>query len=64
VADDLRCSRCGRTGAPGEVALGWVLSTPPRPVGSTAPPDREATTALCPDCARAHVRDIEGRLDP
>jgi hypothetical protein len=46
------------------VALGWVLSTPPRPVGSTAPPDREATTALCPDCARAHVRDIEGRLDP
>jgi hypothetical protein len=64
VSDELHCSVCGRAGSAAEVALGWSVSTPPRPVGSTAPPDREATTALCPDCARRYVRDIEGRLDP
>jgi hypothetical protein len=54
---------CGRAGSPAEVALGWVLSRPPRPVGSTAAAE-ETTTALCPDCARRHVRDIEARLEP
>jgi hypothetical protein len=64
VSDELRCSRCGRVGSVAEAALGWSVSIPPRPVGSTAAPDRRATTAFCPDCARRFVRDFEGRLDP
>jgi len=62
--EELRCSMCGRAGTAAEAALGWSVSTPPRPVGSTGPPNRAATTALCPECARRSVRDIEGRLDP
>lgn len=61
--DTLTCSHCGRTGAPADAALGWSVSRPPRPVGSTAPVAEEVTS-LCPDCARHALRDLEGRLDP
>ncbi|GGP45386.1 hypothetical protein [Saccharothrix coeruleofusca] len=46
------CSRCGRprTGEPAEL-LAWVRER-----------DRGADRWLCPPCARAHVRDIEGKL--
>jgi hypothetical protein len=64
VPEELRCTGCGRAGSADQAASGWSLSTPPRPVGSTAPRAAGTTTALCPDCARRHVRDIEGRLDP
>ncbi|TCO62987.1 hypothetical protein EV192_1021131 [Actinocrispum wychmicini] len=50
---EVLCSRCGRDrglAAPVE-ALAWV---------SERQGDR--TTWLCPACARAHVRDIEGKL--
>jgi hypothetical protein len=64
VPDELRCTGCGRTGSAADAVTGWSLSTPPRPVGSTAPRAIGTLTALCPDCARRHVRVIEGRLDP
>jgi hypothetical protein len=50
---DATCSRCGRSKAaatPVE-ALTWVSER-----------RGERTTWLCPTCARAHVRDIEGKL--
>jgi hypothetical protein len=61
--DELSCVGCGRTGAADDAAAGWALSRPPRPTGSTAPA-RQRLTAHCPDCARRHVADFEGRLDP
>jgi hypothetical protein len=66
VSDELACAGCGRTGEPGELAAGWTLSRPPRPVGATRQrtPVEEQGTALCPACSRRHVRDLEARLDP
>lgn len=48
------CTRCGRIRGADEdpaTALAWVSSR-----------ERGALTWLCPDCARQHVRDIEGKL--
>ena len=56
VADNelVTCSICGRrrdlAAAPAE-ALSWVSER-----------ERGAQRWLCPTCARAHVRDIEGKL--
>jgi hypothetical protein len=63
---DVVCASCGRTGEPAEVALAWSVSRPPRPTGATGPrtAEQRRTTALCPDCARRSVRDLEARLDP
>ena len=61
--EQLRCAHCGRAGTPADVALGWSVSTPPRPTGSTGPRSTEVR-ALCPGCARAVLRDLEGKLDP
>jgi hypothetical protein len=52
------CTRCGTPAegadpAAGVVPLGWMV-------------DRDArrgVTLVCPDCARRHARDIEGKLD-
>jgi hypothetical protein len=48
-----RCSRCGRSRADDSpaVALAWVCDV-----------EDGRRTWLCPTCARAHVRDIEGKL--
>jgi hypothetical protein len=50
------CGRCGATDpgdADGEgLPLGWSLATTPRGV-----------ERLCLGCTRAHVRDIEAKLD-
>jgi hypothetical protein len=64
VDDELTCTRCGRGGTAADVATGWSLSTPPRPTGSAGPREPGPVTALCPVCARDHVRDLEARLDP
>ena len=61
--EPLSCAHCGREGTPADLALGWSVSTPPRPTGSTAPRSTDVR-ALCPDCARAALRDLEGKLDP
>ncbi|WP_103348250.1 hypothetical protein [Amycolatopsis sp. CA-128772] len=48
------CSRCGRTRTADDdpiTALAWVSTR-----------ERDAVRWLCPDCARQHVRDIEGKL--
>jgi transposase len=47
------CNRCGRQ-RPDDprTALTWVSER-----------DRRGQTWLCPECARAHVRDIESKLD-
>lgn len=46
------CSRCGRSGGTDPaVLLGWSSETV-----------KGARRWLCPDCARAHVRDIESKL--
>lgn len=47
------CARCGRSRAeaPSEEALAWVMTH-----------DKRGRSWLCPACARAHVRDIEGKL--
>ncbi|SFW92369.1 hypothetical protein [Amycolatopsis australiensis] len=48
------CTRCGRTRGRDEdpaTALAWVSSR-----------ERGGLRWLCPDCARQHVRDIEGKL--
>ncbi|MEU0795984.1 hypothetical protein ABZ342_38490 [Amycolatopsis sp. NPDC005961] len=48
------CVRCGRTRGADEdpaTALAWVSSR-----------ERGGLRWLCPDCARRHVRDIEGKL--
>ena len=66
TTDDATCAGCGRTGEPDAVAAGWSVSRPPRPVGADRPrtAEEERTTALCPDCSRRHLRDLEARLDP
>ena len=66
MADELSCSECGRAGTAADVAAGWSLSVPPRPVGSAGPrpAEQQGVTALCPGCARRLVRDLEARLDP
>lgn len=56
VADNelVSCSICGRrraATAPPAEALAWVSER-----------DRGGQRWLCPGCARAHVRDIEGKL--
>ena len=50
---DPTCTLCGkaRAGEPPLAALAWVSET-----------ERGTTTWLCGACARAHVRDIEGKL--
>jgi hypothetical protein len=65
AGDDLVCARCGRTGDPGQLAAGWTVSRPPRPVGAVRPrtPEEQVATALCPDCSRRSLRDLEARLD-
>jgi hypothetical protein len=48
------CSRCGEQRSAGEDplrALSWVADR-----------DSGELRWLCPGCARAHVRDIEGKL--
>jgi hypothetical protein len=61
----LICTGCGRTATAGEAATGWSLSRAPRATGRThRTPEQERVTALCPDCVRRHVRDLEARLDP
>ena len=57
------CAHCGRAGSAADVATGWSVSRPPRPTGFTAAAD-ETLTALCPDCARRVLRDLEGKLGP
>ncbi|MGY1618644.1 hypothetical protein ACI797_18045 [Geodermatophilus sp. SYSU D00691] len=66
VPDELTCTGCGHTAGAAALAAGWSLSRPPRATGRTGPrTDAESrTTALCPDCARHHVRALEARLDP
>ena len=63
TAEISTCAHCGRVGTPADVALGWSVSTPPRPTGSTGPPPTDVR-ALCPGCARAALRDLEGKLEP
>ncbi|WP_433501863.1 hypothetical protein ACQP04_18720 [Pseudonocardia halophobica] len=47
------CERCGATVEPGDPArLAWSVER--------EPDGRDS--ALCPACAREHVRDIEARL--
>jgi hypothetical protein len=48
------CSLCGRMAEPpsAQVPLGWMLER-----------DGRAERAVCPPCAREHVRAIEGKLD-
>ncbi|MCP2259642.1 hypothetical protein LX15_003347 [Streptoalloteichus tenebrarius] len=47
------CGRCGARRDPDDAlaALTWVAERTPT-----------GTWWLCPDCARRHVRDIEGKL--
>ncbi|WP_290053359.1 hypothetical protein [Amycolatopsis solani] len=48
------CTRCGRRRSDDDdpaTALAWVSTR-----------ERGALRWLCPDCARQHVRDIEGKL--
>ncbi|HEY3261488.1 MAG TPA: hypothetical protein VGJ95_14675 [Pseudonocardiaceae bacterium] len=49
------CSRCGRPREPADqlASLVWVSERD----------ERGARRWLCPDCARAHTRDIEAKLD-
>jgi hypothetical protein len=63
TAESTTCAHCARAGTPADVALGWSVSTPPRATGSAAPRSAEVR-ALCPDCARAVLRDLEAQLDP
>lgn len=53
MSAEVRCSRCGRSKADADPldSLAWVAET-----------EHGRTTWLCTDCARAHVRDIEGKL--
>jgi hypothetical protein len=65
VPDQLVCTGCGRTGNAADVAAGWSLSSLPRATGrSERTAEEERVTALCPDCVRRSVRDVEARLDP
>lgn len=52
--EPVACTRCGRTRSADDdpaMALAWVSSR-----------ERGGLRWLCPDCARQHVRDIEGKL--
>jgi transposase-like protein len=54
TAEPVVCARCGRTRSPDDdpaTALAWVSTR-----------ERGTLRWLCPDCARRHVRDIEGKL--
>jgi hypothetical protein len=54
AGDEVHCSCCGQLRDPdGDPAqnLAWVAER-----------DRGGLRWLCPACARAHVRDIEGKL--
>jgi hypothetical protein len=65
--EDVVCAACGRRGTAADVAMGWSLAVPPRPTGAQQEERTAATarvTALCPDCLRRSVRDVEARLDP
>ena len=46
------CSRCGAEGDGTELPSGWSLSS-----------EGLEVLRLCAACTRAHVRDIEARLD-
>jgi transposase-like protein len=53
-AQPVQCSRCGRIREAGRVAaLAWVSERD----------ERGVQRWLCPRCARAHIRDIESKLD-
>jgi hypothetical protein len=62
----LVCSQCGRTGTAADLAAGWTVARAAHPTGADRPrtAEEERTTALCPDCARRLVRELEARLDP
>ena len=61
----LVCTRCGREARDGESAVAWSRARDPRPTGvTTRTPEQERESALCPECLRRHVRDVEARLDP
>jgi predicted RNA-binding Zn-ribbon protein involved in translation (DUF1610 family) len=51
------CAQCAAERPDDAAALAWACTR--NGAGST-----RATSWLCPDCARHHVRDIEARLDP
>ena len=55
AVEGARCSRCGRSRTADDqlTALAWVSERD----------ERGNARWLCPDCARTHVRDIEGKLD-
>ena len=61
--DRVTCAHCGREGTAADVVGGWSVSTAPRPTGSAQPRPNDVR-ALCPACARAVLRDLEGKLDP
>jgi hypothetical protein len=65
IPDEVSCAGCGRRGTAADLATGWSLSTPPRATGTSGrTAEQERLTALCPDCVRRSVRDLEARLDP
>jgi len=66
LPDELRCSGCGSRGTPADLAAGWSLTRPARPTGASRArtAEEERLTALCAECARRHVRELEARLDP
>ncbi|WP_206797695.1 hypothetical protein [Amycolatopsis sp. MtRt-6] len=52
--EPVTCTRCGRTRTDDDdpaTALAWVATR-----------ERGRVQWLCPDCARRHARDIEGKL--
>jgi hypothetical protein len=53
-------------GASGDLAAGWSLARTPRPTGAASGEERldRPPGMLCPDCARALLRDLEARLEP
>ena len=47
------CSRCGAAGDGSDLPSGWSLSNE----------EPGVVLRLCAECTRAHVRDIEAKLD-
>jgi hypothetical protein len=47
------CSRCGAAGDGSDLPPGWSLSNE----------EPGVVLRLCAECTRAHVRDIEAKLD-